>query len=70
MQSTRNDLISIDEAIRLYGTSYQTIRRRIAGGELTVYLDGGDRRKKLIPVSQLNRVFAIRPIVDNPAEAA
>lgn len=66
----KSDLISLDEATKQSGVSYGTIRRRILDGELVTYRDGRDRRKRLVSVQDLQKLFVPQVVSCNREEAA
>jgi excisionase family DNA binding protein len=55
-------LVSIDEAAKRFDVSTDTVRRRIAQGRLTVFLDGRDRRRRLVSLEQLEQLLKPRPL--------
>ncbi len=55
-------LIPIEEAAKLRGLAPRTLRRRIAAGELTLYRDGADRRKRLLNLAELEALTQPQPI--------
>jgi excisionase family DNA binding protein len=55
-------LVSIDEAAKRFDVSTDTVRRRVAQGRLTVFLDGRDRRRRLVSLEQLEQLLKPRPL--------
>lgn len=56
-QPKHDELVPISEAIRRTGLSHETIRKRIVSGELPHWIDGRDRRRKLVRVDDLARMM-------------
>ncbi len=59
--------VSLDEAAKLRGMAARTLRRRAAAGELTLYRDGVDRRRRLVRLGDLDAITRPRP-VSRPAQ--
>jgi hypothetical protein len=58
----RADFVSLEEAVRDFGTTRPALTRRIDAGELTVYSSGMDRRLKLIAKEDLAELMKIKPV--------
>ena len=61
MSQQHSGYIPMTQAAKTLRISEPTLRRRIRGGELTVYSDPCDRRRKLVRKSDLERFRAITP---------
>ena len=61
MQSGSDEFIMLTEASRLTGIGRCALRRRVRAGELPVFVDGRDVRRKLVKVVDLERLSEIRP---------
>ena len=53
-------LLTIREATKAFGVSDFTLRRRIAAGELTTFVNPLDRRARLLDAAELERYAAPR----------
>lgn len=67
MNGEEVELVSIEEAAERLGTSRETIRRRILRGDLSVYADGRDRRRRLLNVRELDLLSLPKLIRDRRA---
>jgi excisionase family DNA binding protein len=65
MDRNAEDLLTLEQAAQRYGVSVDTLRRRVVAGELPVFVDGRDRRRRLVSVTDLELVF--RPRLVTPA---
>jgi len=50
------ELVSFDEASARLGLPRRTLRQRLADGRVDVYQDGRDRRRRLVQVTDLDRL--------------
>ena len=64
------DCVSITEAAKKLGISDFTMRSRVRAGELPVFENPLDRRRKLIPVSALEDYARLRPAAPRSEESA
>ena len=60
------DYVPLGEAQRRLGVSLPLLRRRVLAGELPVFVDGRDRRLRLVRVEDLERLRQQRPIALGP----
>ncbi len=67
-ETTEAEYIAVDEAARRRGLAPRTLRRRIAAGELPLYRDGVDRRRRLVRLSDLDELIRPRPIARRARE--
>ena len=56
----RDRLLTIREATKAFGVSDFTLRRRIAAGELSTFVDPFDRRARLLDADEVARYAAPR----------
>lgn len=61
MSATAEEYIGINEAMRRYGMAVLTIRKRVARGDLTLYRDPLDDRRKLVKVSEMEALRTASP---------
>ena len=61
MQSGPDEFIMLTEASRLTGIGRAALRRRVRAGDLPVFVDRRDVRRKLVKVVDLHRLSEIRP---------
>lgn len=64
-----DDYLPLNEAARRLGISEFTMRRRIAEGELPVWTDPLDRRRRLLRRRDLDRYAKPRPREAQPVPA-
>jgi excisionase family DNA binding protein len=63
MEQLHDDgMVTIEEAARREAVSEQTIRRRIASGELPSFVSARDKRRRLVTTADLDRVFRPTPV--------
>jgi hypothetical protein len=58
----RSELIYVGEAAARVGLTDRSFRRRLAEGEIRIFRDPLDRRRRLVPVEDLPRLTTITPI--------
>lgn len=56
-----SDLVGTLEAAQRYGTTPQTLRRRVLRGQLQTFVDPLDERRRLIRVADLEAMRRPRP---------
>jgi hypothetical protein len=61
MQSGPDGFVMLSEASILTGIGRAALRRRVRAGDLPVFVDGRDVRRKLVKVVDLHRLSEIRP---------
>lgn len=49
-------LVTFDEAQKLSGLPRRTFYRRLSDGSIRVFADGRDRRRRLVPVADLEKL--------------
>ncbi len=61
--------IRVEEAAKRTGLSGYSIDRRICAGEISVYRDPRDRRRRLIAIGDLDRLTNVVPFVQDQSSA-
>jgi hypothetical protein len=61
MKSAADEYVTMAEASRLGVVGMDALRRRVRTGDLPVFVDGRDVRRKMIRVADLERLAEIRP---------
>jgi hypothetical protein len=56
------ELLTLDEAMQRYGVTRITLRRRILAGELILYADPRDLRRRLVARRDLDQMFEPRAL--------
>lgn len=63
------ELIPYDEARKLSGLSARTFYRRLASEAIPVFIDGRDRRLRLIDRDDVERLVKVEPVERGSAAA-
>ena len=66
----RTEFVSLEEAVRIFGTTRPALTRRIVAGDLPVYSSGMDRRLKLVAKEDLAELLKIKPLTRDPVRVA
>ncbi len=61
MKSAADEYVTMAEASRRGVVGMDALRRRVRTGDLPVFVDGRDVRRKMIRVADLERLAEIRP---------
>jgi excisionase family DNA binding protein len=61
MSESESQYVTVVEAARLAGVSRATVSRRIAAGEVAVFV-GSDRRQRLLRRSEVERLAQVRAL--------
>lgn len=56
-----SELVSYDEAVRITGLSWHTLRRRLASHGIQVFLDPVDSRRRVFERAALDRIVQLQP---------
>lgn len=56
------ELLPVTDAARRFGVSEPTFRRRVRDGNLPLFADPRDRRRKLVRIADVDRLGSPEPI--------
>jgi hypothetical protein len=56
------ELLTYEQAAKRFCVSVDVLRRRARAGELSVYIDSRDRRRRLVAPADLDALFHPRPV--------
>jgi hypothetical protein len=66
--TARSDFVPLHEVPARTGLSYRALRRRLAAGEIRVFRDPLDRRRRLVPLSEVEQLVDVAPITKKQSE--